>query len=113
MKFKKYLCDWFNVLSTSCENALDEILRMNATEPYNNQSTGNKSSSYPMLTKLYDELWITRGQWGNSSPPGWIVHYFIDDIFRCIFVNEKFCILIKISLKFDPKGPIDNNLAFV
>ena len=28
-------------------------------------------------------------------------------IFRCIFVNEKFCILIKISLQFVPRGPID------
>ena len=36
-----------------------------------------------------------------------------DDIFRNIFVNEKFCILIKISLKFVPKGPIDNNPALV
>ena len=36
-----------------------------------------------------------------------------DDIFKCIFVNEKFCILIKISLKFIRKGPIDNNLALV
>ena len=36
-----------------------------------------------------------------------------DDIFRCIFVNEKFCILIEISLKFVPKGPIDNNPALV
>ena len=25
------------------------------------------------------------------------------------FMNEKFCILIKISLKFVRKGPIDNN----
>ena len=29
------------------------------------------------------------------------------------FVNEKFCILIKISLKFVPEGPIDNNPALV
>ena len=36
-----------------------------------------------------------------------------DDIFRCIFVNEKFCILIKISLKIVPKGLIDNNAALV
>ena len=36
-----------------------------------------------------------------------------DDIFKCIFMNEKFCILIKISLKFVPKGPIDNNPALV
>ena len=34
---------------------------------------------------------------------------FADDIFSCIFVNEKFCILIKISPWFVPKGPIDNN----
>ena len=39
--------------------------------------------------------------------------HFTDDIFRCIFVNEKFCILIKISLKFVPKGPTDNNPALV
>ena len=29
------------------------------------------------------------------------------------FVNEKFCILTKISLMFVPKGPIDNNPALV
>ena len=29
------------------------------------------------------------------------------------FVNEKFWILIKISLKFVSKGPIDNNPALV
>ena len=53
----------------------------------------------------------------NSSPPGQNGCHFADNIFRCIFVNEKFCILIKISLKFVPKGPIwssigsDNGLA--
>ena len=35
------------------------------------------------------------------------------DIFRCIFLNEKFCILIESSLKFVPKGPIDNIPALV
>ena len=49
----------------------------------------------------------------NSSPPGQNGRHFADNIFRCIFVNEKFCILIKISLKFVPRGPIDNNLALV
>ena len=34
-------------------------------------------------------------------------------IFRCIFMNEKFFIFIKISLKFVPKGHIDNNPALV
>ena len=32
-----------------------------------------------------------------------------DEIFTCIFVNKKFCILIKISRKFIPMGPIDTN----
>ena len=49
----------------------------------------------------------------NSSPPGQNGHHFADDDFSCILVNEKFCTLIKISLKFVPKGPIDNSIAFV
>ena len=49
----------------------------------------------------------------NSSPPGQNGRHFTDDISRCIFVNEKFCILIEISLKFVSKGPIDNNPALV
>ena len=36
-----------------------------------------------------------------------------DDIFKCIFLNEKFFILIKISLKFVPRGPIDYNQTMV
>ena len=32
---------------------------------------------------------------------------FADGIFKYIFVNEKFCILINISLKFVPKGRIN------
>ena len=39
--------------------------------------------------------------------------HFADDVFRCIFVNEKFCILISILLKFVPKGPIDNKPELV
>ena len=36
-----------------------------------------------------------------------------DDIFKRIFLNEKFRFSTKISLKFVSKGPIDNNKAFV
>ena len=35
------------------------------------------------------------------------------DVFKCIFMNEKFCIAIQILLKFIPKDPIDNNPALV
>ena len=33
---------------------------------------------------------------------------FADDIFKCIFLNENVRIPIEISLKFVPKGPINN-----
>ena len=42
---------------------------------------------------------------------GW--RHFADDIFMCIFFNENCCILIKFSLKYVRKGPIDNNPALV
>ena len=35
------------------------------------------------------------------------------DIFKCIFLNENVLIAIKISLKFVPKGPINNIPALV
>ena len=47
------------------------------------------------------------------TPPGQNGRHFADDIFECIFVNEKVCILIKISLKFVTKGPIDNITTLV
>ena len=39
--------------------------------------------------------------------------HFTDDIFKCIFLNENVSIAIKISLKFVPKGPINNIPALV
>ena len=48
----------------------------------------------------------------NSSLPEQNDH-FADDVFQCIFMNEKFCILIQISLKSAPKGQIGNNSSLV
>ena len=39
--------------------------------------------------------------------------HFPDNIFKCIFLNEKVWIWIKISLKFVPKGPINNIQALI
>ena len=52
----------------------------------------------------------------NSSPSGQNGRYFTEYIFRCIFVSEKICILIKISVIFVPKVQmssigLDNGLA--
>ena len=49
----------------------------------------------------------------NSSPSGQNGHHFADDDFKCILVKEKFCTWTTISLKFVPKGTIDNIPAFV
>ena len=38
---------------------------------------------------------------------------FADDIFNCICMGEKFCFSILISLKFVPRGPIDNEAILV
>ena len=42
-----------------------------------------------------------------------LTHLPLDDIFKCIFVNENVCISIWISLKCVAKGSIDNKLIFV
>ena len=49
----------------------------------------------------------------NPSLTGQNGRQFAEDIFKCIFMNKKFCISIRISLKFVPKGPIDDKSALV
>ena len=49
----------------------------------------------------------------NTLRPRQNGHHFADDIFKCIFLNENVWIQIKISLKFVPKGPINNIPALV
>ena len=49
----------------------------------------------------------------NTLRPRQHGRHFPDDIFRCIFLNEYVWISIKISLKFVPKGPINNIPALV
>ena len=39
--------------------------------------------------------------------------HFVDNIFKCIFLNETIWISIQISLKFVPMGPINNISALV
>ena len=44
----------------------------------------------------------------NTLRPRQNGRYFADDTFKRIFLNETFRFLIEISLKFVPKGPINN-----
>ena len=49
----------------------------------------------------------------NTLRSGQDGRHFPDDIFKCIFLNEDIWIVIKISLKFVSKGPINNIPAMV
>ena len=49
----------------------------------------------------------------NTLRPRQNGRHFPDHIFKWIFLNENVWISIKISLKFVPKGPINNILALV
>ena len=55
---------------------------------------------------------VSRGPF-NSSPTGQMATISQTIFSDALFVNEMFFILIKFSLKFVPKHPIDNNLALV
>ena len=47
-------------------------------------------------------------QWVNTMRVRQNGCYLTNNIFKWIFFNENVCILIKISLKFVPRGPINN-----
>ena len=49
----------------------------------------------------------------NTLRPKQNRRHFADDIFKCIFFNDNVWIPIQISLKFVPKGPINNITALV
>ena len=61
--------------------------------------TGLSSTQYEQIQNYIRGLAILRD---------YIFVNMADDIFECISVNEQFGIFIKISLKFAPEGPIDN-----
>ena len=55
---------------------------------------------------------VTRPQLVNTLKPEQKGCLFADDILKCILLKQNF-ILIQISLKFVPGGPIDNKSALV
>ena len=58
-------------------------------------------------------MYLENGFDFNTLRPRQDGRHFADDIFKYIFLNENASISIKISLKFIPKGPIDNIPALV
>ena len=104
--------------------------------------SSNKPLHEPMLTQISGAIWHHyMPQWVNLDIANHLLHvvwicpgnglvpisqqafntlrprqhgrHFPDDIFKCIFLNENVWTSIQISLKFVPKGPIDNIPALV
>ena len=60
------------------------------------------------LTHIGQTKMATSNVGFNTLRPRQNGRHFADDIFKCIFLNENVWIPIKISMKFVPKGPINN-----
>ena len=61
----------------------------------------------------YSHQSLSIGKHVDSLRPRQNRRHFADDVFKCNFLNENVWIPIKISLKFVPKGPINNMPALV
>ena len=77
-----------------------------------------KTTSSPLTSSSCHRSWtpeetLTVREDVNTLKPRQNGRHFADDIFKCISLNENIWISIKISLKFVPKGPINNIPALV
>ena len=63
--------------------------------------------------KINDWIASSRGQWVNTLRLRQNGRHFVNDSFKCIFLNENVWMLLHISLKFVPEGSIKNIPALV
>ena len=88
---------------------------------YQHQSGPRSPPTTVVMTRTYHGItFLYSGHSGTSDTflintlrPRRNEQHFADDIFKRIFFNENVWISIKISLKFVPKGPINNIPALV
>ena len=75
----------------------------------------NIGYAYGLILLRYDCIACFSGlvQWMNALRQRQNGRHFTDDIFKCIFLNEKVWNSIKIPLKFVPGSPINNKPALV
>ena len=69
-----------------------------------------------MMSLHYNGLWqhsVCRLQGTTHVKPEQNGRHFLDDIFICIFLDERFCILIRMSVKLVSKSAIENQSALV
>ena len=85
------------------------VLTQNRHQAISNNHTD--SISIILLHKAYCVIQLQPAI-NQLISPGQNGHHFADDMFRCIFVNEKFCILIEISLHFVLKAALVQVMAW-
>ena len=105
------------IINAVCKTHVWDYMNLHTLSPayiwYSHTSVISNSS----MTSNWNDT-ITLSYWGfgqsiNTLRPRQNGRHFADNIFKCIFFNENVWILIKISLEFVPKGPINNMPALV
>ena len=77
------------------------------------QNSDSKPINFIQQTAIASDFWQRVLRWINTLRPRQNGQHFPEDIFKLIFFNENIRIFIKISLKFVPKGPINNVRSLV
>ena len=95
----------FSVNILFCPSRLVSSVSITARSPMN-----LSTNLSPTLDSFSDVYWISSF---NTLRPKQNGRHFADDTFNLIFVNENVRISIKFTLKYVPKGPIDNIPASV
>ena len=98
------------MLWQSCKSSISAC---RVEEPFTDPNCLGSSSAKDDLPKPLDNMWPFDNICVNSLRPRPNRRHVADDVFKCIFLNENVWIPIKISLKFVPKGPINNIPALV
>ena len=102
--------NWLSWARVNCYRKwITQAINTEITRQNNNRWIMIHKSSYCISSSSdIGPLWIKWIGSINSSPAGQNCRHFVDDIFKCIFVNEMF--LFKVPLDFAPKVPtgLDN-----
>ena len=89
---------------------LDPKIILQSNQEYQNYTTIIKNM---IITLSDDSNKVTNTHWVNTLRLRQNGRHFPDNIFKCIFLNENWCISMKISLKFVPQGLVNNIPALV
>ena len=91
-----------------CEDILSEVANGMNGKYISQQKRFYRLQEQWRLSDVSIDITFHLARCKGHLPPGQNGHHFADDIFICIFVNEKICTLITIPWNFVPMCPIDN-----